>query len=731
MIFLLSVTVSCHPVVKDVNSKIVVVFVCGAGRSGTTLVADLLHLHKDLASLYETDFVTSLLQEVSELPKFETECVSKKGVTALSQHVRKIVSAWQDRCRDYNPREDKGSHESYLHGAMYWGQSPLEFRELLARRTDILCRDLRHQPPFQALKRFCDSIFQEHARREGKRVVVNKTPNYGSVLHLLAKMYPEAKVLHCIRDGRDVACSRVERRAWGEGNLLDAVIFWKGQVVAGLNWGHNNMQRYREVYYESLVADCHLELSQVLEFLEVQNLADQMLEKYSNGRICHKRVGRYRELQPRAIASLEKEAGALLVKLGYSTVNSRRADSAKARAERACAAKAAVTEKERAATAHAAKACMANSACRKEAQGAEPLSTETALPSRKDKALQPCAPITCLCLGPHASEILLGAGLEDGVVLVNDGVLQSTETPRRRNRELVRLTLTSLRSRFRLQAHRKAVTSMCFGPSLKELLSSSSDGSVCIAELDSGSLLKKFTTSNIVFVVLELPWLPGRFVTIATPRDVSGQHCAHLRCNSHVGLPLGRTTTLSKLRLRSAITVLAIDDWSGCLLVGNSRGEVLRVHTALKNGSLANELSASVRLYALPKHNLASCGIASMAFVPPTRSTRSRRLLVGQEDGALMMAQCTYSSEPSASGGSRKLIRIVVRRRVELPSVLWSFRIEGDQRQASWPCSTSCSSKEAGGIRERDDLPPPKHLAGNSEGSLLATWVDNNVTLWA
>ena len=50
-------------------------------------------------------------------------------------------------------------------------------------------------------------LFSAWAAREGKPRWGDKTPQYVASIPVLLTLYPNAKVIHCYRDGRDVALS--------------------------------------------------------------------------------------------------------------------------------------------------------------------------------------------------------------------------------------------------------------------------------------------------------------------------------------------------------------------------------------------------------------------------------------------------------------------------------------------------------------------------------------------
>ena len=61
-----------------------------------------------------------------------------------------------------------------------------------------------------AARAFCDAVFgaQLKGSRPGAEVILEKTPNHRLQAGLQAKIYPDARYVHIVRDGRDVAASQ-------------------------------------------------------------------------------------------------------------------------------------------------------------------------------------------------------------------------------------------------------------------------------------------------------------------------------------------------------------------------------------------------------------------------------------------------------------------------------------------------------------------------------------------
>ncbi|MGH2452758.1 MAG: sulfotransferase family protein, partial [bacterium] len=201
-------------------------FVLGAPRSGNTLLRIMLDRHPGVALPPESHFIPRLF--------------SRRGRYGDSSRIEKKELFLRDLAADrWFPRWDLGIEA---------------VREELAGL------------PRPTFRQAIEAPFRAYARREGKPRWGDKTPSYVQHLPLLAQLFPEARFVHIIRDGRDVALALLDRVHHLRGPATAAYI-WRAHVSAGRAAAQSLAGRYMEVRYEDLVAGPEGTLKMICTFL--------------------------------------------------------------------------------------------------------------------------------------------------------------------------------------------------------------------------------------------------------------------------------------------------------------------------------------------------------------------------------------------------------------------------------------------------------------------------------
>ncbi len=223
-------------------------FVFGHARSGTTLLARLIRIHPDIHCNWQAHFFT-------RVPLLESLVSSSEIAEWLSRRDNR----W-NRGRDLSP---------------------------------------------VVLRAVSDFILEREARRVGARVVGDKSPNSlfdGEAFCLTHKIYPDAKIIFIVRDGRDAVISHRfqtfidasqhltkedlsirdefehspdifingQKSIFSEGSLRRAAEGWVRNVVESDAMGKQMFgQNYLSLRYEDLLADPVNQMYRIWNFLGV------------------------------------------------------------------------------------------------------------------------------------------------------------------------------------------------------------------------------------------------------------------------------------------------------------------------------------------------------------------------------------------------------------------------------------------------------------------------------
>ena len=206
----------------------------------------------------------------------------------------------------------------------------------------------RHAPDFSGL--FCDgdlglplraqaAVSAHLAERPPGQRWGWKLPETGHVLPVMSRLFPEARCIHLVRDGRDVAFSpflapkaafwrkiyfnddrigswrghAMSQRAYrAHGHVFNAAR-WVNSVTLGRAHGAMLGERYLEVRYEALVADPPGELSRLAAFLGVEPPSPAL----ACADVRSQSVGKWRQRPAREVEEVRAVLEPTLAAFGY------------------------------------------------------------------------------------------------------------------------------------------------------------------------------------------------------------------------------------------------------------------------------------------------------------------------------------------------------------------------------------------------------------------------------
>lgn len=204
-------------------------FVVGVSRSGTTLMRLMLDAHPELAIPPETHFIPKLIREHNR-----SDDPAEAAIETITTHRR-----WPD----FNLAES-------------------DLRERIEALSDPTVANVLR------------AFYGLYAEREGKSRWGDKSPPYVRKMRRINRFLPEARFVHLIRDGRDVALSLVEVE-WGPSTVAEAAEKWVGWIERARRQA-KRIPHYVEARYEDLVADPEPVLRRVCELVEL-DFSSEML----------------------------------------------------------------------------------------------------------------------------------------------------------------------------------------------------------------------------------------------------------------------------------------------------------------------------------------------------------------------------------------------------------------------------------------------------------------------
>ena len=184
---------------------------------------------------------------------------------------------------------------------------------------------------------FLEHLYRQYARQKGAFRWGDKTPIYSSYIDLIHQIFPKAKFIHIIRDGRDVALSMLDK--WGEKELHVDIYFaarnWVRRIQEAQASGKElGSTLYHELSYESLVDSPEQNLREICDFLE-EPFVEEMVSHHRQARdeiergsfhdsvrqpANKSRIGRWQnEMSSADLRLFEGVAGPLLKELDYGT----------------------------------------------------------------------------------------------------------------------------------------------------------------------------------------------------------------------------------------------------------------------------------------------------------------------------------------------------------------------------------------------------------------------------
>ncbi len=278
------------------------IFIGGAPRSGSTLLADLLGLHSSLSPVYDTPFLVDVC-----LALFVRRSAEERAAEVL-----RIMTNWSEQL-ERAPRQ-AGNGSQYHHGTRY----VLFNKAYVMERTTQLLDDLNAGDALVAFQSFVGDLFAKHSRLDGKPIWVNKLSHYVEYAPLLKAVFPNMLFVHVVRDGRDAAVDMIAEEIVPN-DFLGAMERWRRAVREGVVFGRACPESYVQIRFEDLIANPEVALGRVLDRMGEAG-ASEIVQRHHTGQgvFDASRCGIWEDVMSPETASLVAEQfGGALDALGY------------------------------------------------------------------------------------------------------------------------------------------------------------------------------------------------------------------------------------------------------------------------------------------------------------------------------------------------------------------------------------------------------------------------------
>ena len=265
-----------------------VFFILGCPRSGTTLINNLLREYLDIGFANELQLIPKYYPRIKKYGDLNI----KKNLDAL------IMDLIQEP---------------------YFSIFEKQYSKTMQRHVKITRESILEKMPEASFAGVIYGVLRSTADQLGKKHVGNKHLSMGLHLDWLHVMFPNCKLIHVIRDGRDCALS-LKRMRWGHANAYAAAKLWAQHIRCVKEFINNRIQnRYIEIRYEDFLNKTISEMVRLSNFIRGshQKNCEKEFEEIKN-QVKRDNVFKWKKQMSRNdIAIFQSVAGDLLSEYHY------------------------------------------------------------------------------------------------------------------------------------------------------------------------------------------------------------------------------------------------------------------------------------------------------------------------------------------------------------------------------------------------------------------------------
>ena len=203
-------------------------FIVGVERSGTTLLSAIINRHSQVCVIPETHFFRLLYGYRKGLKDFR-----KDWPASLDSIMSKM-----DPTPDWQPSSE----------------------EILQR--------LNNASRMPEVSEILNAIGTLVAAKRNKKLWLEKTPGHIRYLNQIRNFFPNAPIIHIVRDGRDVAESNA-RMEWQKGSFSNCLMQWREGIQKAEKFMASDKQ-FVNIRFEDLIGDTNKTVKSICEFLGIE-----------------------------------------------------------------------------------------------------------------------------------------------------------------------------------------------------------------------------------------------------------------------------------------------------------------------------------------------------------------------------------------------------------------------------------------------------------------------------
>ncbi len=273
------------------------IFIIGCERSGTTLIRLILHSHPNIALPPQTKFLKKIYKRRLQWRNLANE-----------ENRIKLSHWFTDHFDNHTKLPDLGLEAGDIR------------KEIVSSAT--------------SLGAAATGVFKLYSRKFNKPRWGDKRPYYIKYVKQLLALFPDAQIIHVVRDGRDCIASLM-KMPWWKKDLAYTILNWQEAIQEGKRANRSlPVEQFIEIRYEDFVS--HPEKwarelcrflgekynSDMLKFQEIADIAvpDYKMPWHSATRqpISSTAIGRWqRDLEKWQVRLIEKTTGRELKEWGY------------------------------------------------------------------------------------------------------------------------------------------------------------------------------------------------------------------------------------------------------------------------------------------------------------------------------------------------------------------------------------------------------------------------------